>query len=56
MGEDGYGGYNTVCLATKQVMAVTCSERFRHSAIQWSSDEAKEAAKAWVEEQSCPAW
>jgi hypothetical protein len=51
----GYG-YGTVRLATKRVMAATCSERFRHSAIRWSSDEAKEVEKAWVEEQSCPVW
>jgi hypothetical protein len=51
----GYG-YSTVCLATKRVMAAVFSEHFQCSAFQWSSNEAKEAAKAWVEEQSCPAW
>jgi hypothetical protein len=47
----GYG-YGTVRLATKRVMAALCSERFRRSAIRWSSEEAKEAAKAWVEDHS----
>jgi hypothetical protein len=51
----GYG-YGTVRLATKRVMAALCSERFRRSAIRWSSEEAKEAAKAWVEDHSCPGW
>ena len=51
----GYG-YGTVRLATKRVMAALCSERFRRSAIRWSSEEAKEVAKAWVENHSCPGW
>lgn len=49
-------GFGTVPLVTNQVIKALCSERFRHSALQWSSAEAKETAKAWVEEQSCPAW
>jgi hypothetical protein len=51
----GYG-YGTVQLATKCVMAALCSERFCRSTIRWSSEEAKEAAKAWVEDHSCPGW
>jgi hypothetical protein len=51
----GYG-YGTVQLATKRVMSALCSEKFRRSAIRWSSEEAKEAAKAWVEDHSCPEW
>jgi hypothetical protein len=49
-------GYGTVGLFTSRVMAATCSDHFRHSALRWASDEAKEAAKAWVENASCPAW
>jgi hypothetical protein len=49
-------GYGTVSLVTSQVMAATCSECFHHSVLRWSSDEAKETAKAWVESVSCPAW
>ena len=48
-------GFGTVLLVTKRVVKALCSERFRHSALRWSSDGAKEAAKAWVEETSCPA-
>jgi hypothetical protein len=51
----GYG-YGTVQLATKRVMAALCSEWFCRSAIRWSSEEVKEAAKAWVEDHSCPGW
>jgi hypothetical protein len=49
-------GYGTVSLFTSRVMAATCSDRFRHSALHWATDEAKEAAKTWVENASCPAW
>jgi DDE superfamily endonuclease len=49
-------GYGTVSLFTSRVMAATCSDRFRHSALHWASEEAKEAAKSWVENASCPAW
>ena len=49
-------GYGTVHLVTSRVLKALCSERFRRSALRWSSDEAKEAAKAWVEDHSCPAW
>jgi hypothetical protein len=49
-------GYGTVSLVTSQVMAAICSEYFRHSALKWTSDGAKETAKAWVESASCPAW
>ena len=49
-------GYGTVGLFTSRVMAATCSDRFCHAALRWASDKAKEAAKAWVENASCPAW
>ena len=49
-------GFGTIPLVTKCVVKALCSERFRHSALRWSSDSVKEAAKAWVEEESCPAW
>src|SRR5882724_10031061 len=49
-------GYGTVRLATKRVMVALCSERFHRSAIRWTSEEAKEVAKAWVEDHSCPGW
>ena len=37
-------------------MRAVCGERFHHSALYWPDDTAKEIAKAWVEENSCPAW
>jgi len=49
-------GFGTVPLVTNRVLKATCSERFRKSALHWSSPEAKEAAKAWVQDASCPAW
>jgi hypothetical protein len=49
-------GYGTVSLFTSRVMAATCSDRFRHSALRWPNEEAKKAAKNWVENASCPAW
>lgn len=49
-------GFGTVPLVTGRVMKALCSDRFRRSAVRWSSAEAKATAKAWVEENSCPAW
>lgn len=49
-------GYGTVRLATNRVLAAACSESFRKSALQWTSDEDKAVAKAWIEANSCPAW
>jgi hypothetical protein len=49
-------GYGTVRLATNRVLTATCSESFWKSALQWTSDEGKEIAKAWVEANSCPGW
>ncbi|KAJ7645860.1 hypothetical protein B0H17DRAFT_1215838 [Mycena rosella] len=49
-------GYGTVNLVTTRVIKATCSERFRAAAVQWSSPEAKEAAKAWVASASIPEW
>jgi hypothetical protein len=49
-------GFGTVPLVTNRVLKATCSERFRKSALRWSSPQAKEAAKAWVQDASCPAW
>ena len=37
-------------------MAALCSEWFCRSAIRWTSEEAKEVAKAWVKDHSCPGW
>ena len=45
-------GFGTVPLVTNRVIKALCSEQFCHSALQWLSD----AAKEWVEQQSCPAW
>lgn len=49
-------GFGTVPLVTNRVLKATCSERFRESALRWSSPQAKEAAKAWVQDAFCPAW
>jgi len=49
-------GYGTVRLVTNRVIRAVCGERFRHSALYWPDNTAKECAKAWVEENSCPAW
>jgi hypothetical protein len=49
-------GYGTVRLCTSRVMKACCSSQFRNAAVQWSSAEAKEVAKQWVEDTSCPAW
>ena len=49
-------GYGTVRLFTIHIMAATCTEHFRRSALRWPSAAAKESAKAWVEDNSCPAW
>lgn len=43
-------------LVTARVLKATCSDRFRNSTVQWASDEARETAKQWVEDRSCPAW
>jgi hypothetical protein len=49
-------GFGTVPLVTNHVLKTTCSERFRESALRWSSPQAKEASKAWIQDASCPAW
>jgi len=49
-------GFGTVPLVTNHVLKALCSEWCCHSALQWSSDAAKEAAKEWVEQQSYPSW
>jgi hypothetical protein len=49
-------GFGTVVNVTKRVMAATCRERFRRTVMRWPDADAKEAAKTWVEEVSCPAW
>ena len=49
-------GYGTVSLFTSRVMAAICSDRFCHSALRWTNEEAEESAKNWVEDASCPAW
>lgn len=43
-------------LVTARVIQATCSQQFRNSTVQWASEEAKEIAKQWVEDNSCPAW
>ena len=45
-------GYGTVNLVTTRVLKACCSEWFYCASIQWASPQ----AKAWVEEESCPAW
>jgi hypothetical protein len=49
-------GYGTVCLVTCRIMQACCDESFWRSSLRWADDDAKEHAKAWVEENSCPAW
>ncbi|KZP33765.1 hypothetical protein FIBSPDRAFT_881291 [Athelia psychrophila] len=49
-------GYGTVNLVTKRVMTAICREEFRRSTLHWPNDAEKEAARAWVEENSCPGW
>ena len=49
-------GFGSVFLVTNHVIKALYSERFQHSALQWSSNTAKAATKEWVEQQSWPAW
>ena len=49
-------GYGAVQLVTNRVLKVLCSEQFCKSALQWTSEEAKETAKTWTEGMSCIAW
>jgi hypothetical protein len=49
-------GYGTVDLFTWRVMTALCRLPFRQMATRWSSQDAKEKAKDWVEAQSCPFW
>jgi hypothetical protein len=49
-------GYGTVDRITKRVMVAVCGEQFRHSTLHWATEDEKEDAKVWVEENSCPAW
>jgi len=49
-------GFGTVSLVTNRVIKALCLQRFRQSALKWSSNTAKAVAKEWVELQSCPAW
>ena len=47
-------GFGKVPLVTNGVLKATCLES--KSGLHWSSPQAKEAAKAWVQDASCPAW
>ncbi|KAF8547545.1 hypothetical protein OG21DRAFT_1570869 [Imleria badia] len=49
-------GYGTVCLVTNRVMTAVCREEFRRATLYWPSGPEKEAAKQWVEDNSCVAW
>jgi len=49
-------GYGTVDRITKRVMVAVCREEFRRAALHWPDGREKEAAKEWVEENSCLAW
>lgn len=49
-------GYGTVRLVTNRVMTAICRPAFRNAALYWPSEEEKEEAKQWVEDNSCPAW
>jgi hypothetical protein len=49
-------GFGTVPLVINSILYAVCSDRFRKSALQWPSDEAKTTAKQWVAEASCPKW
>ena len=49
-------GYGTVHLATNRVIKAICGEQFRQAALHWPNEAVTEAAKSWVEDNSCPAW
>jgi hypothetical protein len=49
-------GYGTVRLVTNRVMKAVCGDSFRYAVLHWPDSNAKEEAKAWVEQNSCPAW
>ena len=48
--------YGTIDHVTKCVMVAVCREKFHRATLHWPDDEEKEAAKEWVEEDSCLAW
>jgi hypothetical protein len=37
-------------------MAACCSAHFRAATMAWTSDVARDEAKRWVEQMSCPDW
>ncbi|THV01308.1 hypothetical protein K435DRAFT_655724 [Dendrothele bispora CBS 962.96] len=49
-------GYGTVRLFMKRVMEAVCRENFRKTVMAWPSDDTKEHAMDWIEENSCEAW
>ncbi|TFK59474.1 hypothetical protein BDN72DRAFT_780670 [Pluteus cervinus] len=49
-------GHGTVHLYTRRVIKACCSAQFRQASVHWPGPDEKEAAKAWVELQSCPTW
>jgi hypothetical protein len=49
-------GYGTVDSITKRVMTAVCWESFQHRTLHWADESEKETAKAWVGQNSCPAW
>lgn len=48
--------YGSVRDVTIRVMTAICDDRFRYASMPWSNPAEIERAKAWVEENSCPAW
>jgi hypothetical protein len=49
-------GYGTVDQVTKRIIVAVCREEFRRATLHWPDGEEKEAAKEWVEANSCLAW
>ncbi|KIM76160.1 hypothetical protein PILCRDRAFT_78031, partial [Piloderma croceum F 1598] len=49
-------GYRTVDCITKCVMVAVCRNEFHCTTLHWPNKAEKEAAKQWVEENSCLAW
>ena len=48
--------YGTVDHITKNVMVAVCRNEFHCTTLHWPDEEEREAAKQWVEENSCLTW
>ncbi|KAJ7350853.1 hypothetical protein DFH08DRAFT_958473 [Mycena albidolilacea] len=51
-----FGLGSALSILSPPVMKATCTERFRAASVQWASPAAKETAKEWVGNTTCPAW